>query len=61
MKTFEKAYFESKKLDREKELKRLIFMKSELIKETKKEIKQMQQEVDMINGYKKLEKNKVRK
>jgi hypothetical protein len=61
MKTFEKAYFESKNLDREKELKRLIFIKSELIKETKKEIKQMQQEVDMINGYKKLEKKKVRK
>ena len=58
MKTFEKAYFESKNLDREKELKRLIFIKSELIKETKKEIKQMQQEVDMINGYKKLEKRK---
>ena len=58
MKTFEKVYFESKNLDREKELKRLIFMKSELIKETKKEIKQMQQEVDMINGYKKLEKKK---
>lgn len=58
MKTFEKAYFESKNLDREKELKRLIFIKSELIKETKKEIKQMQQEVDMINGYKKLEKKK---
>jgi hypothetical protein len=36
-------------------------MKSELIKETKKEIKQMQQEVDMINGYKKLEKKKVKK
>ena len=58
MKTFEKAYFESKNLDREKELKRLIFIKSELIKETKKEIKQMQQEVDMRNGYKKLEKKK---
>lgn len=58
MKTFEKAYFESKNLDREKELKRLIFIKNELIKETKKEIKQMQQEVDMINGYKKLEKKR---
>lgn len=47
--------------DREKELRYLIYLKNELIKETKKEIKQMQQEVDMINGYKKLEKKKVSK
>ena len=44
--------------DREKELKYLIYLKSELIKETKKEIKQMQQEIDTINGYKRLEKRK---
>lgn len=43
---------------REKELKYLIYLKSELIKETKKEIKQMQQEIDTINGYKRLEKRK---
>lgn len=36
--------------DREKELKYLIYLKSQLIKETKKEIKQMQQEIDTING-----------
>lgn len=46
--------------DREKELKYLIYLKSELIKETKKEIKQMQQEIDTINGYKRLEKRKRR-
>ena len=44
--------------DREKELKYLIYLKSQLIKETKKEIKQMQQEIDMLNGYKRLEKRK---
>lgn len=46
--------------NREKELKYLIYLKSELIKETKKEIKQMQQEIDTINGYKRLEKRKRR-
>lgn len=44
--------------DREKELKYLIYLKNQLIKETKKEIKQMQQEIDTINGYKRLEKRK---
>ena len=44
--------------DREKELKYLIYLKSQLIKETKKEIKQMQQEIDTLNGYKKLEKKR---
>lgn len=58
MKTFEKAYFESKSKDREKEIKYLIYLKSELIKETKKEIKELQQERDTLNGYKKLEKKK---
>ena len=43
---------------REKELRRLIYLRNELIKQTKKEIKQYQQEIDMINGYKKLEKVK---
>ena len=46
--------------DREKELRYLIYLKSELIKETKKEIKQMQQEIDTINGCKRLEKRKRR-
>lgn len=44
--------------DREKELKRLIYVKSELIKQTKKEIKRYQEEIKMINGYKRLEKKK---
>ena len=42
--------------DREKEIKRLIYIKNELIKQTKKEIKELHQELDQINGYKKLEK-----
>lgn len=46
--------------NREKELKYLIYLKNQLIKETKKEIKQMQQEIDTINGYKRLEKKKKR-
>lgn len=44
--------------DREKEIEYLIYLKSELIKQTKKEIKQLQQEKNMINGYKKLERTK---
>lgn len=44
--------------DREKEIKYLIYLKSQLIKQTKKEIKELQQEMNMINGYKKLEKGK---
>ena len=42
--------------DREKEIKYLIYLKSELIKKTKKEIKELQQESEMIRGYKKLRK-----
>lgn len=44
--------------DRLKEIKYLIYLKSELIKQTKKEIKELQQEANMIIGYKKLEKRK---
>ena len=47
--------------EREKELKRLIYLRNELIKQCKKEIKQYHQELDMINGYKKLEKSKKNK
>ena len=43
---------------REKEIAYLIYLKNQLIKETKKEIKELQQERDMLNGYKKLEKRK---
>jgi hypothetical protein len=46
--------------DREKEIAYLIYLKSELIKATKKEIKELQQERDMLNGYKRLEKKKKR-
>ena len=47
--------------DREKQLKELIYLRSELIKQCKKDIKKYHQELDMINGYKKLEKNKKNK
>lgn len=47
--------------DREKEIAYLIYLKNQLIKETKKEIKELQQERNMLNGYKKLEKRKVSK
>ena len=43
---------------REKEINQLLYLKNELIKQTKKEIKQLRQEKDMINGYKKLERTK---
>lgn len=46
--------------DREKEIKYLIYLKNQLIKETKKEIKELQQEIDTINGQKRLEKKKKR-
>ena len=44
--------------DREKEINELLYLKSELIKQTKKEIKQLRQEKNMINGYKSLERTK---
>lgn len=44
--------------DRLKEIKYLIYLKSALIKQTKQEIKQLQMEQNMINGYKKLERVK---
>lgn len=44
--------------DREKEINYLIYLKSELIKHTKKEIKALQQEREQINGYKVLEKKR---
>ena len=45
-------------MNREKEIKQLIYLKSELIKQTKKEIKELQEEQNMIYGYKKLEKKR---
>ena len=44
--------------NREKEINYLIYLKSELIKQTKKEIKELQIEKKMIEGYKVLEKRK---
>ena len=44
--------------NREKELKYLIYVKSQLIKKCKKEIKTYQEEINMINSYKRLEKKK---
>lgn len=44
--------------DRIKEINELLYLKSELIKQTKKEIKQLRQEKDMLNGYKTLEKKR---
>ena len=46
--------------DRLKEIKYLIYCKSEIIKQCKKEIKELQQEADMLMGYKKLEEQKRR-
>ena len=44
--------------DRLKEIKYLIYIKSELIKQTKKEIKNLQEEANMLMGYKKIERGK---
>lgn len=45
-------------MNREKEIKHLLYLKNELIKQSKKEIKLLNQELDMIYGYKKLERKK---
>lgn len=47
--------------DREKEIKYLKYIKSELIKQTKKEIKQLDEELLQLNGEKKLSRMKRRK
>ena len=44
------------KENREKQIKYLIYLKGELIKQTKKEIKILHQELDTIQGTKRLEK-----
>lgn len=44
--------------NREKEINYLIYLKSELIRQTKKEIKELQIEKKMIEGYKVLEKRR---
>lgn len=45
-------------MNREKEIKHLLYLKNELIKQTKKEIKELNNELNMIYGYKKLERKK---
>lgn len=47
--------------DREKEINYLLYLKNELIKQTKKEIKSLNEEKRMINGYKRLEKKRGKK
>ena len=44
--------------DREKELRYLLYLKEQLLKDTRKEIKEIHNELNMINGYKKLERKK---
>lgn len=44
--------------DRVKEIQHLIYLKSELIKQTKKEIKNLQEEKMSIEGQKRLEKRR---
>ena len=44
--------------NREKEIKYLMYLKNELIKQTKKEIKELRTELNQINGYKVLEKKR---
>ena len=42
--------------DREKEIKYLMYLKSQLIKENKKELKQLREELIQLNKSKKLSK-----
>ena len=44
--------------DKEKEIKYLIYLKSELIRQTKKDIKKLNQELEEVRGQKRLEKNR---
>ena len=44
--------------DREKEIKYLLYLKDELIKQTKKEIKELHMELDEIRGEKRLVRDK---
>lgn len=47
--------------DREKEIKYLLYLKSQLIKDTKKEVKQLSNELREINEQKKLAKSRGKK
>lgn len=56
MQILEKEYMKGK--DREKEIEHLLYLKAELIKQTKKEIKDLHIELEDIRGQKRLTKNK---
>ena len=47
--------------DREKEILYLLYLKAELIKKTKKEIKNLNIELEDVRGQKRLSKNNRRK
>lgn len=47
--------------DREKEIKYLMYLKSQLIKENKKELKQLREELIQLNKSKTLSKRGVKK
>jgi hypothetical protein len=47
--------------DREKEIKHLIYLKNELIRQNKKDIKELHQELDNIQGQKRITKGRKRK
>lgn len=46
---------------REKEIKQLLYLKAQLIKETKKEIKELHYELDTIQGEQRILKKEKRK
>ena len=46
------------KKDREKEIRYLMYIKSEIIKENKKEIKELRNELNSINKQKQLKKDR---
>lgn len=47
--------------DREKEIKYLLYLKQEIIKSTRKEVKELRDELNQINGEKRLLKEKRNK
>ena len=49
------------KKDREKEIRYLMYIKSEIIKENKKEIKELRNELNSINKQKQLKKDRKRR
>lgn len=48
-------------MDREKEIKHLMYLKSEIIKQKKKEMKALRDELNQIQGHKVLEKKRGKK